>query len=191
MVSVEHLFWDSCVFTAYLGNQVGAYDIPSIDKYLEEAKAGKVMIHASTISSAEVLPSQIINGGSFEDFLDDFQGAVHMIDANPNVMTRSGRLRDLSYKKGGGVRRLGTADAIILATALYLQDAEGLTLTAFHTFDKGRKPDEVGKAPVPLLGFEEWCEGFSPEQMAVVEPVIALNRTAPIHPDPGFDFSAK
>jgi len=191
VVSVEHLFWDSCVFTAYLGNQADAYDIPSIDKYLQEAKAGKVMIHASTISSAEVLPSQIVNGGSFEDFLEDFQGAVHLIDANPNVMTRSGRLRDLTYKKGGGFRRLGTADAIILATALYLQDAEGLTLTAFHTFDKGRKPDEMGKAPVPLLGFETWCDGFSPEQTAVVEPVIALNRTAPIHPDPGFDFNGK
>lgn len=191
MVSVEHLFWDSCVFTAYLGNQTGAYDVSSIDRYLEEAKAGKVMIHASTISSAEVLPSQILGGGSFEDFLDDFQGAIHLIDANPNVMIRSGRLRDLTYKKGGGLRKLGTADAIILATALHLQDAEGLKLTAFHTYDKGRKPDETGKASVPLLGFEEWCEGFSPEQLAVVEPVISLNRIAPIHPEPGFDFNSK
>lgn len=191
MVSVEHLFWDSCVFTAFLGNQEAAYDIASIEKYLTEAKAGKVMIHASTISSAEVLPSQIAAGGSFEDFLQDFQGAVHTIDPNPNVMARSGRLRDLTYKKGPGVRKLGTADAIILATALYLEDAEGVKLSAFHTFDKGRKPDETGKAPVPLLGFEEWCEGFSPEQMAVVAPVIALNRTAPLHPEPDLDFNAK
>lgn len=190
-MSTQHLFWDSCVFTAYLGNQEAQYDVASIEKYLTEAKAGKVMIHASTISSAEVLPSQIKAGGSFEDFLQDFQGAIHAIDPNPNIMSRSGRLRDMTYKKGAGQRKLGTADAIILATALYLQDAEEIKLAAFHTFDKGRKPDEQGKAPVPLIGFESWCEGFSPEQMAVVGPVVALNRTAPIHPEPDLDFNAK
>lgn len=191
MVTPEHLFWDSCVFTAYLGNQEAAYDIASIEKYLTEAKAGKVMIHASTVSSAEVLPSQIRAGGSFEDFLKDFQGAVHTIDPTPNVMLRSGRLRDLTYKKGAGERKLGTADAIILATALYLQDAAGIKLSAFHTFDKGRKPDELGKSPVPLLGFETWCEGFSPDQMAIVQPVIDLNRTPPIHPQPDLDFNTR
>lgn len=191
MVSPEHLFWDSCVFTAYLADQSEQYDIASIEKYLGEARAGKVMIHASTISSAEVLPSQIKNGGSFEDFLQDFQGAVHTIDPNPNIMARSGRLRDLNYEKDGGERKLGTADAIILATALYLQDAEDIRLSAFHTFDKGRKPDEWGKKPVPLLGFETWCDGFSPNQMAIVQPVIDLNRTAPIHPEPDLDFNGK
>lgn len=188
MTAPDHLFWDSCVFTAYLGNQ-GAYDVASIEKYLSEAKEGKVLIHASTISSAEVLPSQIKNGGSFESFLQDFQGAVNPIDPNPNIMMRSGLLRDLPYAKDGGVRKLGTPDAIILATALYLQEAEGITLTAFHTFDKGKKPDENGKKPVPLIGFEGWCQGFSALQMEVVAPAIALNRTQPIHPVREFEFA--
>lgn len=183
MVTPQHLFWDSCVFTAYLAGQDDAYDLDSIEKYLTEAKAGQVMIHASTISSAEVLPSQIKGGGSFEDFLQDFQGAVHCIDPNPNIMRRSGLIRDLPYSRQGSKRTLGTPDAIILATALYVQEAEGISLAAFHTFDKGGK----GKA-IPLIGLENWCEGFDAQQMGIIAPVIALDRTAPIHPEPELKF---
>jgi len=191
LVGQTHFFWDSCVFTAYLAGQDDKYDLNSIELYLNEAKSGDVMIHVSTISSAEVLPSQIKNGGSFEDFLQDFQGAVHAIDPNPNIMARAGLLRDIVYKKGGGERRLGTPDAIIVATALYVQEAEGIKLDALHTFDKGKKPGEDGKKTVPLLGFEEWCENLTPTQNAVVAPVIALKRTEPKHPAPGLDFGKR
>ena len=187
MVATKHFFWDSCVFTAFLKGE-DTYDLNSIEQYLREAKSGDVMIHASTISSVEVLPSQIKNGGSFEDFLQDFQGAVHAIDPNPNIMKRAGLLRDINYCKGAGERRLGTPDAIILATALYVQEAEGIKLEALHTNDMGKKPGDDKKKSVPLIGFETWCDELTSQQKAVVAPVIALKRIPPIHPQPTLDF---
>ena len=72
----------------------------------------------------------------------DYEGAVVPQDADPNIMTLSGRLRDLPYKKGdSNNRRLSTPDAIILATAIHLRDVYGVAFTAFHTFDGGGKKD--------------------------------------------------
>lgn len=181
------LFWDSCVFAAFLRDEHDAYDIDSIEQYLQEAKEGKFRIFSSTLSSAEVLPSQLKNPAiaSFEDFLADFSGAIIPVDPNPNVMALSGLLRDLPYKKGTSTkRRLTTPDAVMLASAIHLQEAHGVRLQAFHTFDKGRKKDAEGNNTIPMIGYEEWCEGFSPIQMAVANKVISLNRTQPIHPSP-------
>jgi predicted nucleic acid-binding protein len=188
---VSNLFWDSGVFTAFLCDQKDAYDVASIEKYLNEAKAGDVRIFTSTIASAEVLPGQLVRVGAFEDFLQDFHGAVVPVDPMPNVMRLSGRLRDLPYKKGKSTkRRLGTPDAIILATAIHLQDDYGVKLDAFHTFDGGGRKDLEGNRSIPMLGFEGWCEGFTPDQLAVAQRVIDLPRCKPIHPDPGLDFNA-
>jgi predicted nucleic acid-binding protein len=188
---VQELFWDSGVFTAYLCDEQEKYDIASIQKYLEEAKSGQVKIYTSTIASAEILPRRMKKAGDFEAFLEDFQGAVIAIDPSPNVMRLSGRLRDLPYKKGKSTgRQLATPDAILLATAIHLCDAYGVKLTAFHTFDGGGSKDANGNRSVPMLGYEHWCEGFSPEQQRIAQKVIDLNRAKPIHPEPGLDFHA-
>ena len=187
MTQVPNYFWDSCVFAAFLRDQSSAYDIDSIEQYLDEARDGKCLIYSSTMSSAEVLPSHLKKGaaGSFEEFLEDFKGAIIPIDPNPNIMSLSGLLRDLPYKKGASTkRRLGTPDAVMLATAIYMQEAHGLTLTCFHTFDKGNKKDSDGTGSVPLIGYETWCEDFTPVQMAVAQKVIAMKRIEPIHPEP-------
>ncbi len=188
----QHVFWDSCVFTAFLCDEKDKYDVSSIGKYLEEAKAGDLKIYTSTIASAEVLPGQLVKVGTFEDFLQDFQGAVIPVDPAPNVMRMSGRLRDLPYKKGSSTgRRLGTPDAIILATAIHIRDAYGVALDAFHTFDGGGAKDRDGNRSIPLLGYEAWCEGFNAEQQTFAQLVIDLPRSKPLHPNPGFDFSAR
>jgi hypothetical protein len=122
--------------------------------------------------------------GSFQDFVDDFQGAMIIVDASPNVTQTAGRFRDLPYRKGASTnRRLTTPDAIMLASAIYLTEAMGLGLTAFHTFDDGRRRGPEGRS-IPLLSYHEWCEGFSPDQMQVAKPVIDMARRRPIHPSP-------
>lgn len=187
MTDIPNFFWDSCVFAAFLRDEKHAYDIDSIEQYLSDARDGKCVIYSSTMSSAEVLPSHLKNTavGSFEEFLEDFKGAIIPIDPNPNIMTLSGLLRDLPYKKGESTkRRLGTPDAVMLASALHLRDAHSVALTAFHTFDKGKKKDLEGVGSVPLIGYEEWCEGFSPIQMAIAQKVIDMKRAEPIHPEP-------
>lgn len=184
-----NLFWDSGVFTAYLCDQKDAYDVASIEKYLAEAKAGEVRIYTSTMASAEVLPSRLTKVGSFEEFLADFHGAVTTIDPTPNVMRLSGRLRDLPYRKGKSTsRRLSTPDAIILATAIHLRDDYKVQIDAFHTFDGGGRKDIEGHGSIPMLGYEDWCEGFDPDQLKYARQVIDLPREKPIHPAPGFDF---
>jgi hypothetical protein len=184
-MAVENYFWDSCVFSAYLRNEAAIYDIPSIEAFLNDAKAGKIVIYCSSLSSAEVLPSHIVTGGTFEDFMADYEGAVVPQDPDPNIMKMSGQFRDLPYKKGASAkRRLSTPDAIILATAIHLRDAYGVPFTAFHTYDGGGKKDIDGNKSIPLLGYETWCDDFNADQQTVAARVTSLNRCKPVHPAP-------
>jgi hypothetical protein len=180
------LFWDSCVFTAFLRDEQAAYDVNSIAQYLTEAREGKHKIYTSSLVFAEVLPSSLTKPGigSFQDFVDDFQGAIVIVDATPNVMQIAGGLRDLPYRKSPSPgRRLATPDAIMLASGVYLVEAMGVRVNAFHTFDNGRRRGPDGKS-VPLLSYHEWSEGFTPEQLRIAKPVIDLNCCRPVHPSP-------
>lgn len=44
---IDHLFWDSCVFYAYLSNLTETYNIPSIEQYLQETKASGARVKKS------------------------------------------------------------------------------------------------------------------------------------------------
>ncbi|MBV9201639.1 MAG: PIN domain-containing protein [Alphaproteobacteria bacterium] len=134
----SHLFWDSCVFNAFLRDERDAYDVDSIAQYLTEAREGKHQIYASSLVFAELLPSAITKPGigSFNDFVEDVQGAITIVDTTPNIMQAAAYLRDLPYKKGNSPgRRLATPDAIMLATAILVRDQFGVSLDFFHTFD--------------------------------------------------------
>lgn len=37
---------------------------------------------------------------------------------------------------------------------------------------------------VPLLSYQDWCEGLSGQRLALAKRVIDLPRTKPIHPSP-------
>jgi hypothetical protein len=187
MVAKTHLFWDSCVFYAYFSNNTAAYDLSGIEQYIEEAKSGSVVIHTCSVALAEVVPSAFVgeSHGSFQDFLRDFRGAVRLVDLNPNVMLMAGRLKDLPYRKSNSPgRQLGTGDAVMLAACIHLVENYGVVVDAFHTFDAGKKRGLDGGRGMPLLGYEEWCEGFDVAQMAVAQKVIDLKRCNPQHPSP-------
>jgi hypothetical protein len=57
---VSHLFWDSCVFIAFLRDQSAIYDVNSIAQYLSECRDGKHRIYTSSLVFVELLPSYII-----------------------------------------------------------------------------------------------------------------------------------
>lgn len=184
--SPQHFFWDSCVFYALLNDESYAYDVNSIRQFLEDAKEdGSCKIYTSGIVFTEVTPARLQPSkyGSFEEFLDDFRGQIVTLDADPIICSRAGDLRDIPYKKNGSTSRvLTTGDAIMLATALELKNTYGIEIDAFHTFDNGngaRGPEGKG---VPLLTFEEWCEGLENNDLA--QEVIGMNRCMPIHPSP-------
>ena len=182
---MSNLFWDSCVFYAYLGSQT-THDISGIDQYLREAQDGEHRLYASSLVLAEVVPSAITRPevGTFQSFIDDLQGAVTLVTPSPDVMHRAALLKDLPYKKSSSRgRRLSTTDAIMFASCLEIRDTWGLSIDAFHTFDDGKKRGPEGRM-VPLLSYDKWCEGFTPEQLKVATSVTQLNRCKPEHPTP-------
>lgn len=183
----SNLFWDSCVFYAFLADDRASYDVNSIAQYLQEARNGSHRIYASTLVLAEVTPNAIKKTGigTFEDFIADLQGAVVLVAPTPNIMLMAARLKDLPYSKANSKsRRLSTADAIMLASCADVSDAQGVKIDFFHTFDDGKKRDPVHGRMVPLISYEQWCQGFTTDQMTVAKPIIDLNRRQPIHPAP-------
>ena len=182
---MANLFWDSNVFIAFLNKEIGAYDIDSIAQYIKETQEKKHHIFTSNMVFAEITPSKIADSdySKFQEFLDDYEGLITPIGADPNILTLAGNLKDLKYKKGDSYKRiLTTGDATMLATALELEDVYGAPVDHFHTFDKGNGPRSVeGGKGVPLLTFEEWCEGIEDNPLAA--RVIGLNRCEPIHPE--------
>jgi hypothetical protein len=122
-----NLFWDSCVFNAFLYEESDAYgteNIESIDQYIDEAKSGKFKIYTSSIIFAEIAGSKIKKKGvgSAMDFMNDLVGACIVIDASVNIIDLAGKLKDIPYRKQQSTKRaLSTGDAIMLATALDLK----------------------------------------------------------------------
>lgn len=182
---MANLFWDSSVFYAFLdGNSV--HDTSGIEQYLYETRNGEHRIYASSLVLAEVIPSAITrpNVGSLQDFIDDLESAVTIVTPSPDVMHRAARLKDLPYQKANSRgRRLGTPDAIILASCLEIMEMWNINIDAFHTFDDGKTRGPQGRM-IPLISYQDWCEGFATVHLAVAEPVIRLNRCKPIHPRP-------
>ena len=182
---MSNLFWDSCVFYAYLDSQT-THDIKGIDQYLQESRDGLHRIYASSLVLAEVLPSAITRPdiGTLQNFIDDLQGAVTIVTPSPDVMHHVALLKDLPYKKTNSkVRRISTTDAIMLASCLEIRDVWGITIDAFHTFDDGKTRGPGGKM-VPLISYNDWCQSLTAEQLKVATPVIQLNRCRPEHPTP-------
>lgn len=184
---MQNLFWDSNVFLAFLNRENIAYDVDSIKQFLEDTKApkNKYKIYTSIITLAEISPRKLAKSDyeSFQEFLDDFEGAIEIMADDPNIMYLAGRLRDVKYKKGNEEGRILTlGDAIMLATAIELEETFGVSINYFHTFDdgKGKKGPEGAKG-ISLLNFQDWCEGIQNDPD--VTRVRKLNRCKPDHPE--------
>lgn len=184
-MAATELYWDTCVFTAYLNNEVAAYGnyISHIEQYLEEALVGKYKIYCSSISLAEITKGNLTqaNYGRFEEFLEDYSAAVVQITPDPIIMSLAGDLRSLQYEKSGGKRKLLTPDAIHIASAISLRDVYKVPIAALHTFDDGKSKGPEGKS-LPILSAETWCEGLGNDPLA--QKLVHLPRTKPIHPTP-------
>lgn len=179
----KHLFWDACVIVRWLTESPTDY-VEHISQYIQEASRNERKIYISTVSFAEVRPSFLKKKdfGTVNDLIKAFKSAFYPINPTPDIMTQAGLLKDLVFKKKGGTSRVvGTGDAIQLTTCLYAKLELGIADIVFHTFDEGKGKNWEGKC-VPLLGFEDWCEGH--QSNPVVKRVIDLSRHKPEHPNP-------
>jgi predicted nucleic acid-binding protein len=181
----ENWYWDTCIFIAFLNNNRSAYGahIDQIGQFLDDCRRGDCSIYTSTITLAEITKKHLVNSAyrNFSDFLQDFGGSITQVVADPNVMLLAAAIRGLTYTKTGGMREMGTPDAIHLASAIVLEKNYGVPISAFHTFDNGKARGLEGKS-VPLLSYDQWCEVCADDPVA--QQVLTLNRTHPDHPNP-------
>lgn len=173
----KNFFWDSNIFIAYINNeQSHSEELEAISSILENQND---KVFTSGISLAEVTPKRINNAihNSFLEFKNSLQSEIDIINPSPNILINAGLLKDYPYEKDKSSKRvLTTGDAIMLATALEVEDTYGIKLEAFHTFDKGRgKGNPEGKG-IPLIGFETWVKSNPPD---LVNKVVNLNRCIP------------
>lgn len=183
----KYMFWDSCVFYRYLTCKPTDH-LHDIEDFIKDAREGNREIHCSTVSFVEIRQSALKQRGhgSISEFFVGMKRAFHPFDPNPNIMIIAGQLRDAeavnpARDASAKSRIVGTADAIHLATCLYLRDVIGLNDIVFHTFDEGKGKTWEGKC-VPLLKLEEW---FPKEKRTpAIQQVCDLTRCKPVHPVP-------
>ncbi|WP_216856352.1 hypothetical protein [Acidisphaera sp. S103] len=192
MVSIPHYYWDACVFIAHLNNEQdkhGPY-VEHVQQFLDECRSGLCAIYTSTVTIAEIPANRLKSAeyGSFSEFLEDYQGSIIPVGADPNVTALAAQIRGLSFVKQGSRREVGTPDAIHLASALALATDYGVPVTAFHTFDNGKSKGPDGKT-VPLLSFETWCDACRDDPLA--GRIISMARTRPGHSNPRLPFPSQ
>ena len=182
MAYTRKLFWDSCVLNAHLYDEQDKYDVASIRQFLEEALDDRLYeIYVSTVSLAETSTKKLKGKRLMLEFFADYAGHLHTVEPSPNVMIMAGQLRDLRFKKADiqGDRVLSVPDAIMLASCLYLEDAFGISVDVFHTFDDSKRQQKM-----PLLSLNEYCEHFTGEDAELAQRLCSLKRERPIHPTP-------
>lgn len=188
--NLQPLFWDSCVFIRYL---IGDESLPCFNdvcRFVDEARSGKRQIFYSTLIYAEIREDFIIQSGdyrSIREFFADLGGSFEPIDPNPNILMAVGELRSarsVNPDPRGNTRAIGTADAVMLMSALFTRDVLGVENLEFHSFDEGSGKSWEGKC-VPLVGFDKWFP--VPNRTPRVVEVCGLAKRLPVHPEPLLD----
>lgn len=186
MASKAYL-WDACILYRWLNGQPPEY-LDHIEKHLDEASSGSVDIYISTITLAEIKPSNMGKSGlTPSQVISNISSSFVYIDTTPDIMSLAGYLRDQTYQHVDGpitraaTRPLGLGDSIQLATAVALREEFGVQNLTLHTFDEGKRKDgEEGKKCVPLIGLENWCRECAKDEE--VQRVLSVPRKKPDHP---------
>lgn len=190
-MTLDHLFWDTCVFIRYITNDKDAPHFGDIARFVEEVKAKKRTVYYSTLTIAEMDPKHFIAGpyGTVDDFFDDLGSSCIPIEPNPNIVRATAWLRNAKSTNPNNPatpgRPIATPDAILMMTAVYVRDAMGVDDLVMHSTDQGKNKNWYDKC-VPIVGFERWF----PEKTRTpyVSKVCSLPREVPRHPTPMLDL---
>lgn len=191
-----NVFWDSCCFIRLITRTPDEL-LLDMEQYVNDARKGLLKIHFSTIAYVEIRPRYFNNTkyGSIEEFFDHWGSAFHPFDPNPNILIEAGRLRDADpvnpfpKELNGTKRKVGAADAVHLATCLFLRDGAGIDDIVFHTFDDGKGSTTHEGKCVPIIGFEKWFPEKARNRS--VSDVCSLPRCKPKHPVPDLVTGSK
>lgn len=180
------------MFIRYLIGDRTAECYRDIVQHLEDVRARRTTIYYSTISIVEVRPSFLGGAGygSFDDFLDDFEGTFLPIEPTPDILRWCAVVHDIKFPSpnGGKDRVLTTPDAIQLLSAVWAKEVAGISNLTFHTFDegKGRNAESDNCRTVSLLEFERFVDGIPSNPFT--PRICELRRAKPQHPAPSMDF---
>lgn len=185
MTETKNLLWDSCVLYRWLSKSPDEY-VDHIDQHLKDAIAGRTSIFISSIALAELRPSKVnMAGMTPAAIMAKLLSVIKVIDANPDIMSMAGSLKDNRFVAFDGpkakerARELGTGDAVQLATAVWMDEVAEVKGLEFHTFDDGKNRHSIDGKCVPLLSFQNWCKGL--DQTELVQSVKAIKRKIPEH----------
>ncbi len=132
------LYWDSCVFTAYLGKEPAR--IVVLESLVDEIQQsdGKKIIVSSELSKVEVAFAayEKVNKQldvNYEQLLDDFwadDSVVELIEFHAEIAKKARNLVRESIAMG--IKTLKPYDAVHLATAQWIQVSEFQTYNLDH-----------------------------------------------------------
>jgi predicted nucleic acid-binding protein len=129
------IYWDACVYLAWLKAEEEAHGKESIDALRETAQDNyekKTVIVTSTITFIEVLSAKL-DADQERRFRACFRSQDHISrDLDPPIAMRARDFRQRLLQEEAG-KGLSTPDAIHLATASIYETSE------FWTFDDGKK----------------------------------------------------
>ncbi len=146
--SSELVYWDSCIFIAYISGEKRAQsELDGIDEQIERFDKNRLNICTSVITIAEVLRNRSKNDLAYSTFLKVTQRRNFLLsDVNRRITEIAHDIRNYSSKnKGTDADTLTLPDALHLATSIHHQ------CSILYTFDKTDKPGK-SKSLVPLSG---------------------------------------
>ena len=162
----EIVFWDSCVFLAWLKEEQDK-DLDAIKHLLERAKKGELIIGVSPVSRVEVLFK--LRGD--RDKIEQWRGAldqdyIHEKTIDQHVATRAAEMRiALRDPNNQDKSKLPLADALILASAEIMESQ------ALHTYDKSHL--------LPLDGDHNVTRVRIIEPPPIAQPGLPMNPPSP------------
>lgn len=147
MAKKPNFYWDSCVFIAWLNNEVETHGpgvIEGIGQMARDVDEGRAVLFTSVMTKTEVYDHKLKSQWARDEFSRFFQRRnVAVVAQDDRIGDRSRAIRDY-HQKNGGIT-LDAGDCVHLATAIIWK------ADVFYTVD-GNALKPKANALVPLSG---------------------------------------
>jgi predicted nucleic acid-binding protein len=149
MPSTKKIYWDSCIFLAWLKNEPRSKEeVDGIAECVDLVEAKQVHLITSVITITEVFEGNLSADANEKYRLLLSRRNVTPLDNDLRVSRLAQKIREYyqNQKTIDGLDGLSTPDAIHLATAIHY-DAD-----VFYTFDEGKKNGRKGRSLLSISG---------------------------------------
>ncbi|MCX7384162.1 MAG: type II toxin-antitoxin system VapC family toxin [Alphaproteobacteria bacterium] len=135
-------YWDTCLFLAWLNDEVRkSGEMDGVREVIERHKHRDVKIMTSSLTQVEVLNSKLPTG--LADMFANFMRRINQASLDNKIAKLAHDIRDhYAIKAKITGKKLTTPDAIHLATAIFYRVDE------FHTFDSDGDSKTLGLLPL-------------------------------------------